>query len=72
MIAKDELKVAIQELSFLLKNSEKLNEIVLQSARYNSLTKQIRMGTIDNNQANITKNQIRFASVVAPKGQARQ
>lgn len=61
MIARDELKVAIQELSFLLKNSEKLDEIVLQSARYNSLTKQIRMGIIDNTQANITKNQIRFA-----------
>lgn len=61
MIARDELKVAIQELSFLLKNSERLDEIVLQSARYNNLTQQIIMGIIDTTQANITKNQIRFA-----------
>jgi predicted HTH transcriptional regulator len=61
LIGKDELALAIQNLYGLLKNSPKLDEAILQSARYNDVIKQIRLGTIDFEQANITKNQIRYA-----------
>ncbi len=61
LIGKGELESAIQELSHLLKHSKKLNEIVLQSARYHDIKKQIRLGTVDFENANVTKNQIRAA-----------
>ena len=60
LIGKDELAKAIQLLCALLKNSPKLDEAILQSARYNDVIKQIRLGTVDFEQANITKNQIRM------------
>ena len=61
LIGKDELPLAIAMLHKLLKNSPKLDEVILQSARYNDITKQIRLGTVDFNQANLGKNQIRYA-----------
>ncbi len=61
LIGKDDLKTAITELSNLLRNSKKLDEIILHSARYNDLMKQIRSGTISFEDANITKNKIRYA-----------
>jgi predicted HTH transcriptional regulator len=60
-IGKDELAKAIQLLYALLKDSPQLDEAILQSARYNDVMKQIRLGTVDFEQANITKNQIRYA-----------
>jgi predicted HTH transcriptional regulator len=61
LIGKDELALAIQNLCALLKGSPKLDEAILQSARYNDVIKQIRLGIIDFEQANMTKNQIRYA-----------
>lgn len=61
LLGKDELEVAIKELSNLMKRSGKLNEALIQSARLNDVMTQIRMGTISLEDANITKNQIRFA-----------
>ncbi len=59
LIGKDELGEAILILHNLLKDSPKLDEAIIQSARYNEVLKQIRLGTIELEQANITKNQIR-------------
>ena len=60
LIGKDELDVAIQELHQLLKNSPRLDEAILQSARYNDVLQQIRQGTITSEEANTTKNKIRL------------
>lgn len=59
LIANDELKEAIHLLQELLQNSPKLNEAILQSARLNDVSRQIQLGTIEYDQANLTKNQIR-------------
>lgn len=61
LIGKDDLKTAIKEMSHLLKNSNKLDEVILQSARFNDLSQQIRLGTILTENATVSKNQIRFA-----------
>jgi hypothetical protein len=60
LIAKDDVKTAIQQLSDLLKNSPLLDEAVQQSARYNNVMKEIRLGLVDYKADNITQNQIRF------------
>lgn len=59
LIAKDDLKTAIQQLSALLKDSPQLDEALQQSARYHHVLKQIRLGVVDDEAANITQNQIR-------------
>lgn len=59
LIASDEINEAIQLLQQLLKNSPKLNEAILQSSRLSDISRQIRLGMVDDNQANITKNKIR-------------
>jgi predicted HTH transcriptional regulator len=61
LIGKDELAKAIHVLYALFKDSPRLDEAIIQSARYNDVIKQIRLGTIEFEQANITKNQIRYA-----------
>ena len=43
LIAKDDLKTAIQRLSALLKDSPLLDHAVQQSARYNNVMQQIRL-----------------------------
>lgn len=58
LIAKDDFKTAIQQLSALLKDSPLLDEAVQQSARYNNVLKQIRLGLVDFQTANIAQNQI--------------
>jgi hypothetical protein len=60
LIAKDEFDPAIQQLSALLKDSPRLDEAVQQSARYNNVMKQIRLGLVDFQSANIAQNQIRY------------
>jgi hypothetical protein len=60
LIAKDDLKTAIQQLSALLKDSPHLDEAVQQSARYNKVMQQIRLGLVDFQSANIAQNQIRY------------
>ncbi len=61
LIGKNDLKTAITELKQLLQKSNKLNDIILQSARYNDVMQQIHLGTINFEDANITKNKIRYA-----------
>lgn len=58
LIAKDDFATAIQELCALLKNSPRLDEAILHSARYNDITRQIRLGVVDFEAGNVTKNQI--------------
>jgi Effector-associated domain 11 len=60
LIAKDDIKTAIQQLSALLKDSPRLDEAVQQSARYNNVLQQIRLGLVDFQSANIAQNQIRY------------
>jgi Effector-associated domain 11 len=60
LIAKDDFKTAIQQLSALLKDSSRLDEAVQQSARYNNVMQQIRLGLVDFESANIAQNQIRY------------
>lgn len=61
LISTDELPEALRLLQELLKNSPKLHEVLLQSARLSDIGREIRLGLIDYNQANLTKNQIRAA-----------
>jgi hypothetical protein len=61
LIAKDDLQTAIDLLHKLLAKSAKLDEVIMQSARYTDITKQIRLGTVNFEEANVTKNKIRFA-----------
>lgn len=60
LIANDQFQMAIQQLSALLKDSPRLDEAVQQSARYNNVVQQIRLGLVDFEAANIAKNQIRY------------
>ncbi len=60
LIAKDDFKTAIQQLSALLKDSPLLDEAVQQSACYNNVMKQIRLGLVDFASANIAQNQLRY------------
>ncbi|MCB0642350.1 MAG: carboxypeptidase regulatory-like domain-containing protein [Phaeodactylibacter sp.] len=61
LISRNELKDVIQELSRLFCSSPKLDEVILQSARYSKVKAQIRTGVVDYQQANLTENQIRAA-----------
>jgi hypothetical protein len=61
LIAKDELEQAIDMLSKLLKNSPKLDEVILQSGRLSDIKKQIRLGVVNFNEANTERNRIRAA-----------
>lgn len=61
LIGKNDLQTAISELREFLQRSPKLDELIIQSARYNDITEQIRLGTVDFENANITKNKIRYA-----------
>ncbi len=61
LIGGNKIEQAIEELSSLLKNSPKLNELIMHKARYNELKDQIRLGIIEYEQVNITKNKIRLS-----------
>lgn len=61
LIGKDDLQGAISLLGNLLKNSPKLEEVILQTGRLNDITNQIRLGVVDFEKADITKNKIRIA-----------
>ena len=61
LIGANNLETAIFELSKLLQKSPKLDELIVQSARYNDIMKQIRLGIIDFESAEVTKNKIRYA-----------
>lgn len=57
-IRNGDLESAIQDMSYLFKNSKKLNEVILYSARLNDLMHQVRMGIIPREDADVGKNQI--------------
>ena len=59
LVRKDNLKAALDQLAALLKNSPLLDEAIVQSAQYNDVMKQIRLGLISPGDANISKNRIR-------------
>jgi TM2 domain-containing membrane protein YozV len=61
LVAKDDLEGAISLLSQLLKNSSKLDEVILHSGRLSELKKQIRLGVVDFQNSNIERNRIRAA-----------
>ena len=59
LIAQDDLATAIARLQTLLHDSPKLDEAIVHSARHWDILRQVRLGTINEQQANLTKNQIR-------------
>lgn len=59
LIARDELKTALTQLRLLLENSPKMDEVILQSARFSDIRRQIRLGLVSDKEANLTQNQIR-------------
>ncbi len=59
LIAQDELAEALQQLHTILDNSPLLDEAILQAARFADIRKQIRLGLVDQAEANLTQNQIR-------------
>lgn len=59
LIAQDQLPQAIKLLKKLLENSPKLDEVILQSARLQSIRKQVRTGQVNFEDGNVTHNQIR-------------
>ena len=59
LIANDELPAALKQLRLLFDNSPKLDEIILQSARFQDTRRQIRQDTVSRQEANLTQNQIR-------------
>ncbi len=61
LVGENKLDEAIELLSFLLKGNPKLNDAIMQSSRLTDLMRQIRNGTINFEDANITKNNIRMA-----------
>lgn len=61
LIRSNQIQEAIKEMSRLLKDSPKLNELIVHSARYNELKEQIRLGTIDFENAQVAKNKILMA-----------
>ena len=60
LIARDDLTAALLQLRGLLENSPKLDEALLQSARFHDIRKQIRLGMVSHAEANLTQNQIRY------------
>ena len=63
LIGKDNLDEAIKKLGNFLKSHPKTDELIIQSARYNGLKRQIRLGVIDWEKADLTKNKIRLALI---------
>jgi len=61
LISKDQLEKVFQLLLNLLNDSPYLNELIQQVGRHNSLKKQIRLGILDMETANVSKNQIRYS-----------
>lgn len=58
LIGENDLKTALSELQRFLKDSPKLDEMLMHSARFEDVLKHIHLGTIDFDKATITKNQI--------------
>lgn len=63
LIGNNKIDEAIEYLHELLKSSPKLDELIIQSSRYNEVSKQIRLGLISYEDSNIAKNKIRFGLI---------
>ena len=61
LIAGAKMDSAFKQLNHFLDKTPQLNEILQQSARWNALRKQVRMGTISHEDASVTQNQISSA-----------
>jgi hypothetical protein len=61
LISEGDLKTAISELRNLLQKSKQLDEIIIQSARYNDLMQKIRTGMISTEDEEVMKNKLRYA-----------
>ena len=59
LVKRDELDQAIQLVSQLLKNTPKLDEAILQEARWNDIKKQIRLGLVEFSTGQTQKSRIR-------------
>ncbi|MBK8490224.1 MAG: hypothetical protein IPL49_04770 [Saprospirales bacterium] len=59
LLAADKLDDALKSLRILLDHSPLLDEAILQTARWNDIRAQIRKGVVGQEDANVTKNQIR-------------
>lgn len=59
LIAKNDLSTALAQLRLLLANSPQLDEAILQTARFQDIRRQIRLGMVSHTEATLTKNQIR-------------
>lgn len=62
-LSKGDIRIAIDEMNKILKGSSKLDELVVQSARYNDLMKQIRLGFLSNEEIDRNKNRLRYALI---------
>lgn len=60
LIAEDELQQALELLRLNLSGDPRLDEAVHQSGRFQYIRKQIRLGIVSFEDANLTQNQIRF------------
>lgn len=59
LIARDELGTALTQLRLLLEHSPKMDEVILQSARFSDIRRQIRLDLVSHKEASMTQNQIR-------------
>jgi hypothetical protein len=60
LIARDNLNEALLQLQNLLKESPLLDEVIHQTARFSNIRKQVRMGEVEKEVADVTQNQIRM------------
>jgi len=60
LIAKDDLKQALSQLKVFFEHSAKLDEVILQSARFEAIRKQIRLGTINTEDKTVELTQLRI------------
>lgn len=58
LIAGDHIQDALVQLREFFRNSPRLNEVLVQSARYEYILKQIRLGTADRDVAIVEKNRV--------------
>lgn len=61
LVGKNELNNALGLLRSILEHSPKLDEAIHQSARFQAIRKQIRLGVVSHAEATLTENQIRVA-----------
>ncbi|MFN0200106.1 MAG: hypothetical protein ACKVTZ_01215 [Bacteroidia bacterium] len=61
LMEQDNLSTAISQLSTFLKESTLLDEAIQQSARYTDVMRQIRLGVVKLEDANVEKAKIRLA-----------